>query len=54
MTTAVTVESAWVEGTDDFLVVPYTHTFIMRRDEVIEQVLEFLRRVGSSMRDLEG
>jgi triacylglycerol lipase len=40
---AVAVESAWVEGTDDFLVVPYTHTFIMRRDEVIEQVLEFLR-----------
>lgn len=39
---AVTVESAWVEGTDDFLVLPYTHTFIMRRDEVILQVLAFL------------
>ncbi len=39
---AVSVESAWVEGTDDFLVVPYTHTFIMRRDEVILQVLAFL------------
>jgi triacylglycerol lipase len=39
---AVTVESAWVDGTDDFLVVPYTHTFIMRRDEVILQVLAFL------------
>jgi triacylglycerol lipase len=38
----VEVESAWVEGTDDFLVVPYTHTFIMRRDEVIAQVLTFL------------
>lgn len=38
----VAVESAWVEGTDDFLVVPYAHTFIMRRDEVILQVLSFL------------
>jgi triacylglycerol lipase len=39
---AVSVESAWVDGTDDFLVVPYTHTFIMRRDDVISQVLGFL------------
>jgi triacylglycerol lipase len=39
---AVSVQSAWVEGTDDFLVVPYTHTFIMRRDQVIQQVLAFL------------
>jgi triacylglycerol lipase len=38
----VTVASAWVEGTDDFLVVPYGHTFIMRREEVILQVLAFL------------
>lgn len=38
----VTVESAWVDGTNDFLVVPATHTFIMRRDEVILQVLAFL------------
>jgi triacylglycerol lipase len=38
----VTVESAWVEGTSDFLVVPATHTFIMRREEVILQVLAFL------------
>jgi triacylglycerol lipase len=38
----VTVESAWVEGTDDFLVVPYSHAFIMRRDEVILQVRAFL------------
>jgi triacylglycerol lipase len=39
---AVAVESAWVEGTADFLVVPYSHTFIMRREEVILQVLAFL------------
>lgn len=38
----VAVESAWVEGTDAFLVVPYTHTFIMRREEVILQILAFL------------
>lgn len=38
----VAVESAWVEGADDFLVVPYTHTFIMYRDRVIEEVVRFL------------
>mgnify|MGYP001431498856 CR=1 FL=1 len=38
----VSVESAWVEGTDDFLVVPYTHAFIMRRDQVMRQVLACL------------
>lgn len=39
---AVSVESAWVHGTDDFLVLPYSHTFIMQREEVILQVLSFL------------
>ncbi len=38
----VPVRSAWVQGTDDFLIVPYTHTFIMRKDEVILQILAFL------------
>ncbi len=38
----VTVESAWVEGADEFLVVPYAHTWIMQRKQVIEQVLLFL------------
>ena len=38
----VSVRSAWVEGADELLVVPYTHTFIMHREQVIEQVLSFL------------
>jgi pimeloyl-ACP methyl ester carboxylesterase len=38
----VTVASAWVEGADEFLVVPYAHTWIMQREQVIEQVLLFL------------
>ncbi len=38
----VSVESARVEGADDFLVVPYSHTWIMQREQVIEQVLSFL------------
>lgn len=39
----VTVESARLEGAEDFLVVPYSHAFIMRREDVIEQVVAFLR-----------
>lgn len=39
----VTVESARVDGVDDFLVVPYSHTWIMRRERVIEHVLAFLQ-----------
>ncbi len=39
----VSVESARLEGADGFLVVPYTHTFIMRKEDVITQVLSFLR-----------
>lgn len=38
----VSVESARLEGADGFLVVPYSHAFIMRREEVIIQVLAFL------------
>lgn len=38
----VAVESARVEGADDFLVVPYSHAWIMQREQVIEQVLSFL------------
>ncbi len=39
----VSVESAKVAGMNDFLVVPASHTFIMRDDEVIRQVLYYLK-----------
>lgn len=39
----VAVDNARVEGSDDFLVVPATHTFIMNRADVAEQVVHFLR-----------
>lgn len=39
----VSVESTKIEGMNDFIEVPYTHTFIMQRQEVIDQVLYFLR-----------
>ncbi len=39
----VTVASAWVEGADEFLVVPYAHTWIMQRERVIEQVVLFMK-----------
>lgn len=39
----VGVESAGVEGMSDFLVVSYTHTFIMSTDIVIDQTLHFLQ-----------
>jgi hypothetical protein len=38
----VSVESAKLEGMTDFLVVPHSHTFIMKSDRVIEQILCFL------------
>jgi pimeloyl-ACP methyl ester carboxylesterase len=40
---AVTVESARLEGMRDFIVVPYSHTVMLWRDEVIKQVLLFLK-----------
>ena len=39
----VSVESARLENMTDFLLVPYTHTFIMRREEVILQALYFFQ-----------
>lgn len=40
---AVTVESARLEGMRDFLVVPYSHTIMLWRSEVVSQVRAFLR-----------
>jgi hypothetical protein len=40
----VSVERAKVDGMTDFLVLPYSHPFIMDAREVIEQTLRFLRR----------
>lgn len=48
----VPVASARVEGADDFLVVPYSHTFIMQRSRVIEEVLTFLET--GSFADAQG
>jgi len=39
----VSVARARVEGMSDFLVVPYSHTFIMNAGDVITQTLHFLR-----------
>jgi pimeloyl-ACP methyl ester carboxylesterase len=39
----VTLESAKVEGMTDFIALPVTHTMMMRNEEVIEEVLNFLR-----------
>lgn len=40
---AVTVQSARLEGMGGFLVVPYSHTVMLWRREVIEQVQAYLR-----------
>lgn len=39
----VSVESTKVEGMEDFIVVPHTHTFLMKAELVIEQALHFLK-----------
>ena len=39
----VSVESARIEGAADFLVLPATHTFIMNRRDVAEEVVRFLK-----------
>lgn len=39
----VSVERAKVDGMTDFMVLPYTHPFIMNADEVIAQTIYFLR-----------
>jgi pimeloyl-ACP methyl ester carboxylesterase len=40
----VSVDRARVEGATDFMVVPATHTFIMNRRDVAEEVVHFLRQ----------
>ena len=39
----VSVERAKVEGMHDFLVMPYTHPYIMKAEPVITQTIHFLR-----------
>jgi len=40
----VSVSRAQVEGMKDFIVVPYSHSFIMRHEAVIEQALHFIQQ----------
>lgn len=40
----VSVSRAQVEGMQDFIVLPYSHPFIMRREAVIEQALHFIQQ----------
>ena len=40
----VSTQNARLEGMTDFIVLPYTHTFMMNRPKVIEQTLHFLQR----------
>ena len=40
----VSVSRAQVQGMKDFIVMPYSHTFIMRRVAVIEQALHFIQQ----------
>ncbi len=38
----VTVESMKIQGMKDFIILPLTHAFIMKNDDVIAQVIHFL------------
>lgn len=40
----VSVSRARVEGMKDFIVMPYSHSFIMQREAVIEQALHFIQQ----------
>ena len=39
----VSIKSARLEGMSDFIVVPYSHTMIMKGDDVIVQALQYIR-----------
>jgi hypothetical protein len=39
----VSVASTRVDGMSDFIVLPYTHTFMMQAEEVHSQAIEFIR-----------
>ncbi|MEE9161484.1 MAG: alpha/beta hydrolase, partial [Candidatus Neomarinimicrobiota bacterium] len=40
----IAVERTRVEGMTAFLVLPYSHTFIMNRSDVLSEVIHFLRK----------
>ena len=47
----VGVDRARLDGAADFIVLPATHTFIMNRSDVAEEVAHFLRRGRFRQRD---
>jgi hypothetical protein len=54
----VSIDRAKVEGMSNFIVVPHSHTMIMKGDDVIVQALQFVRAgsfypEGSTLPQLE-
>jgi len=49
----VSVKRARVTGMSDFLILPHSHTFIMQKEDVIEQVIHFLEH-GSFRHTVNG